>query len=318
MPVHTYKLTEGKRVMTALKTRRAQDHAQVAIDHEKCNLCGLCVEVCKGNPLYIENERVMVDQNRLFGCVGCGQCTAICPQNCISVTGRTLKPEDFYPIPKKGERAGYEQLSALLAARRSIRNFKKEEVSDEHINKILEAASTAPMGLPPSEVEVFILKGFARVNEFASDAVDYFLGIKWMFSSPMLLLYRPFIGKEAYDLFKSFMQPLPNVFNEARRKGQDWLLYDAPLAIYFYSSPTSDPADPLIPATYAMLAAESLGLGTCMIGSIGPFLKYKNKLTRKYGIPPRHNTGVFLIIGHPRYKYQRAVKRSFARVTYWE
>lgn len=303
--------------MPALITRRAREHARVAIDHESCNLCGLCVEICKGNPLFIENERVMVDQKRLFGCIGCGQCVAICPKNCITVEGRELNPADFYPIPRKGERANYEQLLNLMAARRSIRNFKEEEIDDESIARILDAARTAPMGLPPSEVEVFVLKGFNKVDEFANDAVNYFMGIKWMFSPVMLALYRPFIGKEAVDLFRTFMQPLPDIFNNARKSGQDWLLYGAPLAMYFYSSPTSDPADPLIPATYAMLAAEALGLGTCMIGSIGPFLKYKNKLTKKYGFPPRHNVGVFVIFGHPRYKYQRSIKRSFADVRYW-
>ena len=50
------------------------------------------------------------------------------------------------------------------------------------------------------------------------------------------------------------------------RQGVDWFFYDAPLALYFYASPYADPADPLIPATYAMLAGESLGLGTCMLG----------------------------------------------------
>ena len=40
-------------------TRRAKGNAEVIIDHELCNLCGLCVNVCKG-PLYIENDRLQV------------------------------------------------------------------------------------------------------------------------------------------------------------------------------------------------------------------------------------------------------------------
>ena len=50
--------------------------------------------------------------------------------------------------------------------------------------------------------------------------------------------------------------------------------YDAPLAIYFYGSPYCDPADPIIAATYAMIAAEALGLGTCMLGAIHPLIQY--------------------------------------------
>ncbi|MDI9480675.1 MAG: 4Fe-4S binding protein [Syntrophomonadaceae bacterium] len=43
-----------------LVTRRAKGNAEVIIDHELCNLCGLCVQVCKGPlfrilPWYIQN-----------------------------------------------------------------------------------------------------------------------------------------------------------------------------------------------------------------------------------------------------------------------
>ena len=50
-------------------------------------------------------------------------------------------------------------------------------------------------------------------------------------------------------------------------------LYDAPVALCFYGSPCCDPAGPVIAATYAMPAAESLGLGTCMIGGNDPFIQ---------------------------------------------
>jgi len=43
-------------------------------------------------------------------------------------------------------------------------------------------------------------------------------------------------------------------------------------------------ADAHISATYAMLAAESLGLGSCMIGSASPFLVRSKQLLQKYGL----------------------------------
>ncbi len=92
---------------------------------------------------------------------------------------------------------------------------------------------------------------------------------------------------------------------------ENWLLYDAPLAMYFYGVFT-DPADPYITATYAMLAAESLGLGSCMIGSINPFLRYGGKsLKSKYNINPKVREGIFVIFGYPKYSYNKAIKRTF-------
>ena len=47
------------------------------------------------------------------------------------------------------------------------------------------------------------------------------------------------------------------MFTDGMKSGVNWVTYDAPLAIYFYGSPYCDPADPIVAATYAMLAAEA-------------------------------------------------------------
>jgi len=300
--------------MMPIATRRAKGNAEVIIDHEHCSLCGLCVNVCKGMPLYIKNDQVQVDQSILFGCIGCGQCAAVCPQRCIIIEGREMRAEDLVDLPPREQRANYEQFQALLLARRSTRAFQKKEVEAEVVQKILDSVSTAPIGLPPSEVQVLVLKGFARVREFAQDMVGVVKAKKWWFSPLVLGLMRPFIGKEAYDLMKTFVAPLPDFFSETMARGEDWLLYDAPLAMYFHASPTSDPLDFAIAGTYAMLAAESLGLGACMIGTVAPFLKYKNKVSKKYGIPKDDNQGIMVIFGYPKYKYTRSIKRSLGGV----
>ena len=85
------------------------------------------------------------------------------------------------------------------------------------------------------------------------------------------------MGKETYQVMKSFGNPLVKFMVETKQKNENYLLYDAPLALYFSSSPYADLADPYIPATYAMLAAESLGLGSCMIGSVQPMIQYGAK-----------------------------------------
>ena len=69
----------------SIKTGRAEGTADVRIDYERCTVCGLCVEVCSGAPLVIENGKVIVDQHRFFGCVGCGHCMAVCYRQGIMV-----------------------------------------------------------------------------------------------------------------------------------------------------------------------------------------------------------------------------------------
>ncbi len=80
------------------------------------------------------------------------------------------------------------------------------------------------------------------------------------------------------------------------KHGINYVTYDAPATIYFYGSPYCDYADPIIAATYAMLAAESLGLGTCMIGGIHPFLQNgSNYVDIFYRWTPLSKRGVHLI-----------------------
>lgn len=134
-----------------------------------------------------------------------------------------------------------------------------------------------------------------------------------------LFFMRLFYGKENGEMFRDFIKPLIDTYVGYMKKGENLVTYEAPLGLYFYGSPYTDPADPLIAATYAMTAAESLGLGTCMLGGIHPFIqsgKAARKFREKYGIRFKSREGLFLIIGHPRVKYQNGIKRIFANVDF--
>lgn len=300
----------------SIPTSRTNENAILTIDQNKCNLCGACVDVCKDFSLYIKDDKLLVSDSPLFGCMACGQCAAVCPTGAIIVNGRTLSPDDFIKQPLKNERADYVSLLNLLVSRRSIRDYKDKEIPEEYIKQILEAAVTAPMGLPPSDVGVLIFRGKDKVRAFSFDFIDELKKMKKFFSPFMSALMRPFISKADYELTKNFITPLINFFGKSKESQKNYLLYDAPLAVYFYNSGYADPADPYIAATYAMLATHSLGLGTCMIGSIAPFLKHMKGIKKKYNIPPASKDGLFLIFGFPKYKYQKAIKRSFAKIEY--
>jgi hypothetical protein len=66
-----------------------------------------------------------------------------------------------------------------------------------------------------------------------------------------------------------------------------------------------------------MIAAETLGLGTCMLGAIHPMIQNgrKAKLFRKnQNIKCKSKEGLFLAIGYPAVKYHKGIKRTFASV----
>ncbi len=110
-----------------LITNRTNENATIKIDYSNCNNCGLCSKVCKDQTLLVIDKKLIINTDPLFGCIGCGQCVAICPYDAISIDGRTLTMEDFVTIPPKENRAGYNELFPLLLSRRSVRDFKNKE-----------------------------------------------------------------------------------------------------------------------------------------------------------------------------------------------
>ena len=77
-------------------------------------------------------------------------------------------------------------------------------------------------------------------------------------------------------------------------------------------------ADPIVAATYAMIAAESLGLGTCMLGAIHPLIqngKKAKKFREDHKIMYPSREGLFVIFGYPAVKYSKGIKRTFASET---
>jgi len=301
----------------AIPTSRTKVAAEIRINEEKCTGCGLCVAVCKDFGIEIENGKVKVNDHPIFGCIGCGHCMAICPSGAIEILGRTLSADDLFDLPVKEKTTTYEQLQSLLQRRRSIREFKETPVDNGLIKKILDAAQTAPMGLPPSDVNVFVLSSRDKVRAFAEDFCSYLEGMKWIVSNWFLFLMRPFWGKANDEMFKKFIKPLFHIYTENMRNGVNLVNYDAPLAMYFYGSPYTDPADPIVSATYSMIAAETLGLGTCMIGGVHPFIQSGRKakeFRKKQGIKFASREGIFVIFGYSKVKYEKGIRRTFASI----
>ena len=301
----------------AIPTSRTHEAASVVIDRALCTGCGQCVTVCKDFTLRLCEGKASLAAQPIFGCVGCGHCMAVCSAGAIQVRGRSLVPEDMFSLPPREGAADFAGLHALLQRRRSVREFLPDAVAPEQIEAILDAARTAPTGVPPSDVNVLVLDSREKNRAFARDFCEHLKGLRWLTAPWFLTFMRPFWGRANHELFSNFVRPALAAFTASMDAGSNIVTYDAPLLMYFYASAWADPADPVVAATLAMLAGEALGLGTCMIGSIHPLVQWGGsaaRFRRQYGIAHKSREGLVVLFGRPRVQYARGIERRFASV----
>jgi nitroreductase/NAD-dependent dihydropyrimidine dehydrogenase PreA subunit len=284
------------------------------VDPETCKGDGICVDICPEKILEIVDAKAATVDNRDDNCILCGQCVAICPNDSLRMP--KLPAEDFRDLP--GLPFGYDEFLAFLKLRRSVRVFKDRPVERDLVDKILEAAATAPMGLPPHSTEVVVIDRREELDFLLKEMVkDYESTVK-AFSSPVgRAMIRLAAGREAYGALKDHIVDLAREDNEAyRRDGTDRYLRRAPMVMLFHGNrrALSYDENAHLVCHHAMLAAVSLGLGTTIIGLIPPIVDRSKVLRKRYGIPKENRVLTSLILGYPKYKYKKSIRRDLAGV----
>jgi ferredoxin len=292
-----------------------REEGTVSLDHATCTRCGECTRICPSDVLRIKDGYVQTQTDSVFGCIACGHCMMVCPNQSIRVNGRGISPADVVPLAPQNERADAHSLMALMGSRRSIRRFREEEPSLELLQQVVTAAATAPMGIPPWDVGCVIVHGRDRVQALAGQVIAGYTGLLKIVKPWLLTLLRPFVRKATHDQMRHFIVPLAKAYVDGRRQGKDLLFYDAPAVLLFHHSPYAEAAEPMIACTYAMLAAESLGLGTTMIGAAAPIITRRPDLCRRLGIPDGNKPAIALIVGYPAVRFRHGITRHFASVS---
>jgi Fe-S-cluster-containing hydrogenase component 2 len=283
----------------------------VSVNRDTCTQCGVCARVCPTETLTAEEGNIHIHTDSRLGCIACGHCMMVCPEGAVTVTGRGLSPDDVTPSPDPATKAGADALEALMLSRRSVRQFSEREVDPALLERIVRMAATAPMGIPPWDVGCTIVRGRGEVQRLASEVVKGYDGFLKMFKPWLLAVMRPFVARAKYDMFAHFVRPLAESYVQGWREGRDTVFHGAPALLIFHHSRYADASDAAIACTYATLAAESLGLGSTMIGGAPPILQRNKTLCQSLGIPAPNAPSICLILGYPAIRFQRAIRRRF-------
>jgi len=286
-----------------------------AIDATLCTDCGLCAAVC-GCLIYEQtDDGVRVNEGMARLCFHCGHCMAMCPTQAVTVEGF-----DYADFREPGEATTAEGLLGLMLQRRSIRAFTDQPVPREVLQQIVDAAATAPMGIPPSGVEVTGLTMREQVAQIVPVSVKQIEQLAKMTGSRIgRFMLRRMMGSRGYrevvDCLLPLVGPGLRMYHE---QGTDLITYDAPAMLLFHVGPdaVAGETDVVIAATHAMLMAEALGVGSIMLGFAQAAVAYSKELKARFGIPVDHEIKNALALGYARHSFKRSIPRQLRRVAW--
>ncbi len=234
---------------------------------------------------------------------------AICSTKAINVNGLSYH-NDFMDLPDHD--VDHTNFINFLANRRSIRNFKDKPISSELIRQILESVAYAPYGAEPEKINITVINDRKRIEKALPYIAEFLDNIvKWMehpMASRMIKWKR---GQETFNTIKNHLYPIAKLGNYKLEFG-DRITRNAPAIIIFHADKGAEAHtdNSIIYATYTMLAAHALGLGATMIGIVPNAINKVPKVREIFRIPEQHEAVMSVIIGYPKYKYQRTIIRK--------
>ncbi len=290
-------------------------NSRININPETCTGCGLCAKVCSKKILKMDHRKVEVEDYPDWSCCQCGLCMSICPTQSILVEG--LNYNEFETLPEND--VDFTNLEKMLSSRRSIRSFRDRKVERDTLNKMISASAMPPIGAPPLNVQVLVLDEKKHLDELYLDTVRCWKKMMKSMKNPIYrIISRRVAGANQYHALTHHALPSARICCESSDKGKDAFTFKAPAIIFFHGSKLSVciMENCWLAASYATIAAHSLGLGSIFSGMIPPIINMNIDVKRKLGIPDENNIYSCLMLGYPAVEFKRKIPRKHKEVRY--
>jgi len=266
-----------------------------SIDQQKCTRCGQCVHDCVARIIEMRDGYPAIAPEKESSCIECQHCLAVCPTGAVSILGKWAADS----VALNGNLADPEHVETLIKGRRSVRQYRDENVPPALLQKIFDVVGYAPTGV-----------NFRQVLFTVVDDRSIMENLRRTTMEGLAKLMRA--GK---------LPPGRDYFNDCVRaweeEGIDTIYRGAPHLV-IASAPKDCPtpeADCLIALAYFELYAQSLGVGTVWNGlAKWTFTELIPELCGRLGIPDDHKLGYVMAFGLPEVCYHRTVQRGPARV----
>lgn len=166
-----------------------------------------------------------------------------------------------------------------IYSRRSVRAYEDKPVAEDDIMDIIKAGTQAPNGMNVQGLRFAVVTSRERMLRYSTLAKELF--VKTLRAGPQ--------NERTEQMIKSLSNPEFDIF------------YGAPALIVVFAHPKAltPVEDGALAAENMMLAARSMGLGSCWIG-FAKSLQASHEFLREVKAPTNHQLIAPLIFGYPR------------------
>lgn len=268
----------------------------LTVNQEKCKQDGICAEVCPAGIIELKGKDAFpaLSAGGEAVCISCGHCVAVCPHGAMSHVA--MKSEACPPVRDEWL-LNPEQAEHFLRSRRSIRNFKKQQVGQDVLEKLVDVARFAPSGHNLQPVQWAVIYHNDKVRCLAEGVID------WM----------RFLIQEGSSMVTTLNLKRVVTFWEA---GFDPICRNAPHVIIAnaHKENRAAPSACTIALTYLELAAPSFGLGACWAGYLNAAATSWTPLQEALELPEGNVSYGAMMVGYPKFKYYRLPLRNESKI----
>ena len=287
--------------------------ATVVIDEKLCNGCGLCVAVCPYRVLTVVENLALY---RGEPCFGCGHCQAACPRQAVRVEGLAGKlglktvsegEQCLAPSPTRAE-----EVVALMRSRRSCRNYRPEPVALAILEDLARIGTTAPSGTNSQGWNFLLLPERRDLLALGGLCAEFFRRLNRLAASPPLRLFsRVFAGDALGRYYRQHRQSVTEALRQWDEEGRDLLFHGATAAILVTGKKSAScPAeDALLASANILLAAQAMGLGSCLIGYAVEAIAHSRAIRQSLQLPADERVYSVIALGHPALRFARPAGR---------
>ena len=264
------------------------------VDGTKCTRCGQCISDCVakiitqsgGDVPYIRPE----DE---ANCIRCQHCLAVCPEAAVSIFG--LRPANSQPL-KEDSFPALDKMLTLVRGRRSVRQYRDENVDRGLLRQLLEALGNAPTGVNRRALTFSVIDDRDTMLRFRAKTYD--------------MIADAIASGQVPGHHSEFLKEVDTAWRE---KGADTIFRGAPHLLAVSAGPDAvcPQEDVALALAYFELTAQCAGLGTVWCGLATWAMEAVPELKEATGIPP--DSGYYVMLfGVPGVRYPRTVQRDGA------